>query len=57
MAKKQKKEKLPACKVCGKTWRHADSDKFRYTNGILACRNHHGIEAWFNEEMEKQKRG
>lgn len=55
MAKKQKTNKLPACKCCGKQWAKEDSEEFRYIDGIVACVGHRGVEQWYESVKKKMK--
>jgi len=55
-----KNEIIGKCKICGKniTWDDLsqgveDKDKVHELNGIFACRSHHGVDEWYNEEMKK----
>jgi hypothetical protein len=43
-------ETIPGCKICGKIWKRKETDNYYYHDSVgVVCRNHKGVEEWYNE--------
>jgi len=41
------------CRICKKVWKHRETDKYYYLDGIFVCSHHPGVKEWWESNLKE----